>query len=126
MLNVVTGVFVDKAMACANHKEDDKLIGYLRTIFIKAEDSGDGEIAWEEFERNLHSDELKEYFKIIDVDISEAKNVFRLIDADGSGSVDPLEFVSGCLRLRGSAKAVELSLLMRETKKMNMWLIEQF
>merc|ERR1712178_320921 len=65
---------------------------------------------------------MREYFKIIDVDMSEAKAVFQLIDADGSDSVDPLEFISGCLRLRGSAKAVELSLLMYETKKMNHWL----
>merc|ERR1711879_865247 len=90
--------------------------------FEKEDDDGTGDISWEEFEDGCASREMREYFKIIDVDISEARSVFALIDTDGSGSVDPIEFVNGCIRLRGSAKAVELAMLMHETNKMNRWL----
>merc|ERR1712048_608480 len=103
-------------------KDDDKLVGYLKGIFQRADTSGSGEIDWEAFEDRLSTEEMKEYFRIIDVDMSEAQGIFRLLDVDGGGTVSPLEFVSGCMRLRGSAKAVELSLLMYDTKKMNEWL----
>jgi len=62
---------------------------------------------------------MQEYFKAIDLDPSEAMGIFSLLDADGSGSVDREEIVHGCLRLRGSAKALELGLLAHETNRMN-------
>merc|ERR1711920_1086137 len=40
------------------------------------------------------------------------------LDLDGSGAIDAEEFLSGCLRLRGPAKALDLALLMREVKQL--------
>ena len=60
---------------------------------------------------------MQESFKAINVDVSEAKGFFQLLDVDGGGSLDPEEVVSGCLRLRGQAKAIELSLLMQENRR---------
>merc|ERR1712176_151242 len=97
------------------------LIGFLHEIFRSA-NHGKEEMSWDAFACHLDTPEIQEYFKIIDVDIGEARSVFELIDADGSGRLDLLEFASGCLRLRGPAKAVELSLLMAETKKKWQWL----
>merc|ERR1712014_133137 len=47
---------------------------------------------------------------------SDARGLFRLLDADSSGSVCAEEFFSGCLRLRGPAKALDLALLAHEVK----------
>jgi|ERR1712080_303523 len=51
-------------------------------------------------------------------DIHQAKGLFDLLDQDGSGNVDTVEFVSGCLRLRGNAKALDMSLHMRQMMDM--------
>jgi len=62
---------------------------------------------------------MREYFKAIDVDPSEAKGLFRLLDIDSSDALDAEEFLGGCLRLRGPAKALDVALLMHEVKNLN-------
>merc|ERR1712014_174358 len=64
-----------------------------------------------------HSQTMNEYFKTIDVDPSEAKGLFELLDTDNSGGVDTSEMVNGFLRLRGPAKALDIALLIREFTK---------
>merc|ERR1711971_1121847 len=50
---------------------------------------------------------------------SEVKGFFQLLDIDGSGGIAADEFMSGCLQLRGPAKALELALLMHEVKRLS-------
>eukprot|EP00927_Polykrikos_kofoidii_P076019 TRINITY_DN7264_c0_g1_i1.p1 TRINITY_DN7264_c0_g1~~TRINITY_DN7264_c0_g1_i1.p1 ORF type:complete len:855 (+),score=175.18 TRINITY_DN7264_c0_g1_i1:132-2696(+) len=125
MMNVVTGVFVEKAMQHAQEDKEEYLATHISEAFKRADTDDSGEVTWEEFEGRLQAEEMQEYFKAIDVDISEAKGLFKLIDADGSGSIDAVEFVSGCMRLRGPAKALELALLLHETNRMHEWLTDK-
>merc|ERR1711924_59969 len=76
----------------------------------------------DEFQSKLPSKALQDYFQVLDVDSTEAAGIFKLLDADGGGRIDPLEFISGCMRLRGPARAIELSLLMFETKSLAQWM----
>jgi len=116
LLNVVTAVFVDKAMKTATEEADFNMAMGICSIFLEIEDD---DITWEVFADKLETQELKDYFKLINVDISEARGLFELIDVDGSGSVDGNEIVEGCLRLRGPARALDLSLLMKMQERMN-------
>merc|ERR1712130_839919 len=45
------------------------------------------------------------------IDATEGEGLFRLLDADGNGSLRAEELVEGCLRIRGEARALELSVL---------------
>merc|ERR1712129_6783 len=78
-----------------------------------------GEITWEDFEGLLGEQQMQDYFKAIDVDLSEAKSVFDLLDLDHSGSLDAYEFLDGCLRLRGKAKALDSALIMHELRQVS-------
>merc|ERR1719401_2990123 len=62
---------------------------------------------------------MVEYFRSINVDTSEAQGLFELIDVDGSGTVDANEIVQGCLRLKGTARALDVALLMQLQLRMN-------
>eukprot|EP00405_Crypthecodinium_cohnii_P029335 CAMPEP_0206507074 /NCGR_PEP_ID=MMETSP0324_2-20121206/57269_1 /ASSEMBLY_ACC=CAM_ASM_000836 /TAXON_ID=2866 /ORGANISM="Crypthecodinium cohnii, Strain Seligo" /LENGTH=259 /DNA_ID=CAMNT_0053997175 /DNA_START=146 /DNA_END=925 /DNA_ORIENTATION=+ len=90
------------------------MLHFVRQLFLKADADGSGFLTWDKFKATLDSDEMGMYFEAMDLDIDEAEDLFRLLDADGSGEVDFDEFVNGCFRLRGSAKAIDLAAFMAE------------
>lgn len=120
LLNVITGVFVESALLHAKADKDQFILNNVRELF---RDMGDGnlhdaEMTWDAFNSKLCRPEMKTYFEAIDLDPSEARGLFRLLDLDGSGTVNAEEFLNGCLRLRGPAKALDLSLIMLEMCRM--------
>merc|ERR1712087_135832 len=78
------------------------------------DDDGSGTVTWDEFAHHLGNPQMVEYLKAIDLDPHEAQKLFMLLDADESGGIDAEELVSGCLRLHGNAKALELAAFMHE------------
>lgn len=124
MMNLLTGIFVENAMRTVREDKDMTSAAKIRDLFLVREHSGlneeddsHEEITWETFSSKLETAAMQEYFKQINVEISEARNLFDLIDADGSGSVDSKEIVDGCLKLRGPARALEMAILMKESAK---------
>lgn len=111
ILNTVTGVIVEKVTADARNNQALNLASQLRELFFK---DGFEEIDLEQFTSRVHEKEFEDYLKGVDVDVSEAQWLFRLLDIDGSGKVSPEEVVNGCLRLGRPAHALELALLMRQ------------
>eukprot|EP00913_Durusdinium_trenchii_P013862 g13014.t1 len=59
-----------------------------------------GAITIDEIRRHLESKPVQHFFRTIDVDSSEAE-----------------EFISGCLRLQGAARAVDLLLMTKDTRR---------
>eukprot|EP00928_Gymnodinium_smaydae_P018658 TRINITY_DN17111_c0_g1_i1.p1 TRINITY_DN17111_c0_g1~~TRINITY_DN17111_c0_g1_i1.p1 ORF type:complete len:686 (+),score=88.50 TRINITY_DN17111_c0_g1_i1:111-2168(+) len=115
MLNLITGVFVESACKEAKKDKDSYIMNHVRSMFATIDVDGSGTISWDEFSSVCDSKGMMEVFADIDTDIAEAKKIFRLLDEDDSGNIDPEEFVKGFGRLRGPAKSLDLQLLMRET-----------
>eukprot|EP00930_Biecheleria_cincta_P057640 TRINITY_DN4353_c0_g1_i1.p1 TRINITY_DN4353_c0_g1~~TRINITY_DN4353_c0_g1_i1.p1 ORF type:complete len:654 (+),score=94.13 TRINITY_DN4353_c0_g1_i1:268-1962(+) len=112
LLNVVTGVFVEAALKSARDDKDDYMMSHVRDMLKKHDD----DIDLTRFKEMLGNPQMQEFFKAIDVDISEADSVFHLLDADDSGTISLDEFMNGCRTLRGNAKALDLSILLHETR----------
>eukprot|EP00929_Paragymnodinium_shiwhaense_P093086 TRINITY_DN53138_c0_g3_i1.p1 TRINITY_DN53138_c0_g3~~TRINITY_DN53138_c0_g3_i1.p1 ORF type:complete len:567 (-),score=108.84 TRINITY_DN53138_c0_g3_i1:197-1897(-) len=117
LMNVVTGVFVDKALRSAHAAEESSLCNQVASIFFDENDPH-RQISWEFFQSKLSCADMADYFRAIDIDATEAKNLFTLLDTDNSGGVDCAELINGLLRLRGNAGALEVSLMMREISYM--------
>lgn len=114
IMNVVTGVFVDSVLVSAKADKESFLLNNARELF----ETLDEEMDWEAFEAKIETPQMQEFFKGIDVDPDEAKGIFQLLDLDESGSVNADEFFSGCVRLRGPAKALDSALMLRHMEKM--------
>lgn len=117
LMNIVTGVFVESALQTAKNDKDLFLLHHMTHLFMKTDVDQSGEISWDEFQSQLDTPDMQEYFKAVDLDTEEARDLFRLIDVDGSGQIDAEEFVHGCLRLRGPAKAIDLATFMHDYKR---------
>jgi len=138
LMNVVTGVFVQTALQSAKNEEDKFLTDQIVRLFkdnvskkrvsVMLPNSGtDGEtfeesdvfagrINWEAVNEALTDPNSAKEWKAIDVNPEEAKYLFNLLDIEQAGEVSFEEFLSGCLRLHGGAKAVDLLTVMQELR----------
>jgi hypothetical protein len=117
MMNVMTGVFVEAALNIAKADEDAYMVTHMKNLLKVTDQDESGSISWEEFEEQLDNPDMVEYFKCIDVDISEGRSLFDILDPEAEGQVEAEAFVSGCLRLRGPARALDLEILSNLTRK---------
>jgi voltage-gated sodium channel len=117
VMNVVTGVFVESAMKGAQHEQEVFMVQHARKLFMSGDRGRSGKINWVEFQNQMDDPEMQVYFKLIEVDFEEASELFQLMDIGKGGEVDYEEFLNGCLRLRGHAKAIDLVTLMLESRR---------
>jgi len=118
VMNMVMSVFLDKVTRTVREDKDESVKERITQIFApdSASDADELEINWEHFAAKLRQPVLQEYFRSIDIEVTEAdaRGVFDLLDFDGGGFLSANEIVTGCLRLRGPARALEMSLVLRE------------
>jgi len=124
MMNVITGVFVESALSAARSSKDAELRNKMHMLFKRTDTDASGMISWDEFAGHLEDKDMARCFRLLDIDPSEAKGLFTLLDTDCSGEIDAEEFVMGCLRLQGTAKAIDLATLMYFNKRISTgWLV---
>merc|ERR1712079_743186 len=111
LLNVITGTFVQAAIERAGEVKDMKNLQRALKLFKRMDLDQNGHIALEDLNAHMEEDFLQEWFQSIDVECGEAKSLFELLDVDDDGKIDLCEFLDGCLRLQGPAKAVDLLLV---------------
>merc|ERR1711976_802505 len=124
MENVVTGVFVERVQACAQLDKDDHLANDIIAAFKDDVDEL-GRITAQDFKRRVHCEGILQYFRSIDVDPSDAESLFKIFDAKHEGTVELVDVVSGCLSLRGPAKALSLHMHAREAARVQAWTSER-
>merc|ERR1719265_1878038 len=103
VLNVLTGIFVDNAMQVKQRDRDNviqeemererRYSNALRDIFAKIDADKSGTLSWEEFKTSLKLGEVRGYFEAMELDITEARELFWLLDNNGSGKVNIDEFM---------------------------------
>mmetsp|Transcript_111358 Transcript_111358/g.325744 ORF Transcript_111358/g.325744 Transcript_111358/m.325744 type:complete len:738 (+) Transcript_111358:105-2318(+) len=128
VLNIVTGVFVDGAIQRSSQERDLRLekekeqkkmyVSMLTDLLEEIDSEGTGVISREDLEEAFKSEQVRYYFSVLDIDVTDSNYLFDMLDLDRSGEVDMEEFVSGCLRLKGNAKSIDIHTLMYEIKLM--------
>lgn len=123
LLNLVTGLFVEKVTQTVRTGRDNDLARHICELFIKDIDE-DHELGWEEFAEKMKGRAMQDFFKAIEVDPSDAKDFFAMLDTNNSGTVNAEEIVNGCLRLRGQAKSLDMAILIRAVDNIEATLVE--
>jgi hypothetical protein len=129
LLNVFIGIFVESATQAANNDRDitmqraldeqDVKVNQIRAIFVAEDGDGDNELKEKDLVRLLADTDLKSYLAAIELRPSEAHGLFKLLDVDNSGVVSIEEFLSGCIRLKGTARALEMATMLYEMNKVS-------
>lgn len=128
VLNIVTGVFVEQTLAAGREDEENiirdqlaqknSFTNELKKFFELADTDKNGFLTWKEFEKDLQNPRVVAQLQNLELNVDEAKGLFKLIDVDGNGSVSIDEFIMGACRVKGTAKAVDVVTIMYESAKM--------
>eukprot|EP00404_Azadinium_spinosum_P036144 CAMPEP_0180643636 /NCGR_PEP_ID=MMETSP1037_2-20121125/47933_1 /TAXON_ID=632150 /ORGANISM="Azadinium spinosum, Strain 3D9" /LENGTH=119 /DNA_ID=CAMNT_0022667183 /DNA_START=383 /DNA_END=742 /DNA_ORIENTATION=+ len=92
----------------------DSLVKDIVEAFQEADEDLSGTLSLKEFQSYLSDEKVKMYFMSLDIDVTSAEKVFKLLDKTEWGEVQLEAFVEGCLEYRGSAKMIDFALLWRE------------
>lgn len=130
VLNVVTGVFCQSAIESAQNdhttvvhsilKNKEMHLNKLRDLFSNLGDGGLEAITFAAFEEKIKSPDIQAYFEVLGLDVDDAWSFFKLLDLDDGGDVEIEEFLMGCLRLRGTARAIDIGKIIHDQT----WLIK--
>jgi len=128
VLNIVTGFFVDSAIELA--KRDRSMLltkqqrakeasaTHLLALLDAIDVDGDGSISHDEFRQGVGNQEVRQLMEALHIDPSDATALFSLLDKNGDGQVDILEFVEGMQQLRGEAKSSDVHILLLQNQRL--------
>lgn len=129
ILNILTAIFVESAGQISDVDRDlviqeelsrDKsTLNEIRTCFRDALTEDSKSLTRRAFELHLQSEMVLGCLKILGLDVAQARGLFELLETDDSG-VDIEEFVCAMMRLKSSAKGVDIATVMYETKRITM------
>eukprot|EP00746_Dinoflagellata_sp_MGD_P010847 gnl/MRDRNA2_/MRDRNA2_122547_c0_seq1.p1 gnl/MRDRNA2_/MRDRNA2_122547_c0~~gnl/MRDRNA2_/MRDRNA2_122547_c0_seq1.p1 ORF type:complete len:682 (-),score=145.22 gnl/MRDRNA2_/MRDRNA2_122547_c0_seq1:33-2021(-) len=126
VMKVITAVFLRETLQVANNDDEmmiaekmrqkNKYMEKIKQLFQQADSSGDGNVTWEEFSGILDDPKIKTWLAVLELEVQEVAGLFHLID-NGDGAISFDEFMSGLVRLKGSAKSVDVVTLLYENQK---------
>jgi len=127
VLNVLTSVFVERASELSRLDRDlviqsemvahEAFLNEMKGIFEEVDTNNTGQITWQAFHDYLQNEHVQAYFATQQLDTSDARELFNLLDVDQNECVKVEEFVMGCMRLRGQAKSSDVATLLRENRR---------
>jgi len=129
VLNVVVGAFVAATAEIAARDRDlviksemAQLTTYLekvRGFFSAADVDASGKLSLAEFKSHLNDKRMCAYLHALGIDVSQGELLFHLLEKDDDHMLSLNEFLSGCMRLRGNAKSLDVNLLLYETRQLS-------
>merc|ERR1712187_688836 len=83
----------------------------LQRVFEELDSNGSGTLSLAEFELQIQDENIMAFLSTLEFDIDQVRTLLTLLDLDQNGEVDIEEFITGCLRLKGGAKSLDMAIL---------------
>jgi voltage-gated sodium channel len=118
LMNIVIGVIVENTLQAAAQNEDKlrhlmekelhaNLI-MLREIFLEADVDHDGKMTMTEFKECMERSDVQNKLSVMELPCEEATDLFSILDEEQKGEIDIEAFISGTMKLKGSAKSKDM------------------
>ncbi|CAE8719467.1 unnamed protein product [Polarella glacialis] len=132
IIQVITGVFMhetfkaaaadDSIMITQRKKEMEAHVAKMTLLFAEADTSGDGFLSYAEFQEIVEDPRVKTWLGAMQLDVVDTRQVFDLIETDGShdvaGELSAEDLVRGVSRLKGNARSLDLATALQKLRTM--------
>jgi len=127
MLNVLTGIFVARAGETSVLDKDVRIqaeiantksvVKDLQTLFKDADSEQHGSIDIERLTEYTSRPDVQAYFNSLQLHTANFKELVSMLDPQRTGKVSMNEFIAGCLRYKGSARTVDVAMLLKQQRQ---------
>jgi len=118
VMNTLTSLFIEATIQNAEHDNSSMIRYQLQSksvyikravaLFQKMDQDESGDISEEEFQRHAGDPEMVAFAASLELDVTDIAQFYRLLSCRGRYTVDLETFVVGCLKLKGSARSLDL------------------
>lgn len=116
VLNVLAAMFVESALktrdkhllAMQEVEKIDHFLADMANLFKEADSDGDTVVSREELCAYLSNEQAAAYLRSQGLGVTDIAVMFDLLDEDGSGTIDMIEFLQGTIRLKDYARTFEI------------------
>jgi len=127
LLRVISAMFLKQTLAIAANDPETAItervkkregdIRKLRSIFNRADTDHGGFMDQNEFDVLLQDPHLKTFLSVMELEVTDVKGLFDLLDSRGEGCIYQSDFINGIMRMRGAAKSTDIMTILYENKK---------
>merc|ERR1712032_1227853 len=127
-LNILTGIFVastgdlykyDHELVIQEElSQQESVINQIRSLFTEIDTDKSGTISFQEMKAHLQDRRVQAYFSVLQMNVTKAEGLFKLLDKDGDGAISIDEFIMNCLRLKGNARSIDMVSMLAEHKRL--------
>lgn len=128
VIRVITALFLkntikvsqgdEEMMFMEKMKEKEVYVAKIRNFLKQADKDGNGQMDRDELDAAIKNPAITKYFRAIGLQLHEIDGLFNILD-DGDGLISSEEFIGGCMRMTGNARAVDSVLIMHEQTAMH-------
>eukprot|EP00928_Gymnodinium_smaydae_P020814 TRINITY_DN18047_c0_g1_i1.p1 TRINITY_DN18047_c0_g1~~TRINITY_DN18047_c0_g1_i1.p1 ORF type:complete len:625 (+),score=91.54 TRINITY_DN18047_c0_g1_i1:58-1932(+) len=119
VLRLLTGIFVQTAAAASANDKEECIKQNIKDLFASIDSDGSGYVNLEEFLQSTEHEHAKAYLAMLNLNTDDLPSLFRQLDEDHDGLVDIEEFITGCQKLKGFAKNVDMVSLSANVANLN-------
>jgi hypothetical protein len=80
----------------------------MTKLFTVLDTTGDGDLEFDEFELIAQDPEVKTWLASMDIETDDLATLFKLLDSDGSGSINVEEMLERIPRVKGAARSIDV------------------
>merc|ERR1712157_30373 len=91
----------------------------MRNLFAEMDSDGSGTVCLSEVKDFFNDERVRSYFNALGLETHDAERLFFLLDEEESGEISVESFLDGCLRLKGTARSIDVYSLMQDCRKLN-------
>lgn len=128
VLNIVTGVFVDGAIQQAQkdrflrlmQEEEAQKVYHddLREFIMRLDANADGRISFQEWRSSINLPAMRSLMTALDIKVSDAIDLFHILDVDKDGFLNVAELLDGFERIRGQAQNYHIRMVENQLASM--------
>ncbi|CAK0883013.1 unnamed protein product [Prorocentrum cordatum] len=136
LLNILTGIFVENALAQAQptkeqlamekHREELAMTNELRRFLESFDTVGHGRLDVDEFFDMVVGSHLHAYLHSIGVSVKELREFVVFVGADKKGSISVDSLIHGCFLVRGNARNLDMQRALLDIKRIRLnqdWMV---